>query len=104
MPKSTAAGIYISLFALLAGFGFVWEIVWLVVVSVIGIIVVFITKGFNEHSEYTIPAAEVATLEAERAKQIHKAKIDARDDAEDMGLVEFIKTAPGWLIGQMRNK
>ncbi len=104
MPKSTAAGIYISIFAFLAGFGFVWEIIWLVTVSIVGIIIVFIAKGFNEHSEYTIPAAEVARIEAERAKQIAVAKEYARDDAEDMGLIEFIKTAPGWLLGLMRNK
>lgn len=104
MPKSTATGIYISLFALLAGFGFVWEIIWLIVVSTIGIIVVFIAKGFNEHSEYVIPATEVAKLEAKRAEQIAIAKVEARSDAEDMGLIEFITTAPGWLLGQMRNK
>jgi hypothetical protein len=40
IPKNTASGIYISLFAFLAGFGFVWHIVWLAVVSLIGIIIV----------------------------------------------------------------
>lgn len=104
MPKNTATGIYISIFAFLAGFGFVWEIVWLVVVSIIGIVVVFVAKGFNEHSEYTIPAAGVARLEAESAKQITAAKEYARDDAEDMGLIEFVSTAPGWLLSLMRNK
>lgn len=104
MPKSTAAGIYISLFAFMVGFGFVWEIVWLVIVGIIGIIMVFIRKGFDDHSEYTIPATEVAKLEAEYAQKNEIAKKDARIDAEDMGLIEFIKTAPGWLFGQMRNK
>ena len=104
MPKNTAAGIYLSVFAFLAGFGFVWEILWLVVVSMVGIVIVFVRKGFDDHPEYTIPAAEVVRLEAERAKQNEEAKKYARDDAEDMGLIEFIKTAPGWLIGQMRNK
>jgi cytochrome o ubiquinol oxidase subunit 1 len=104
MPRSTASGIYISAFAFLAGFGFVWEIVWLVVVSIIGIIIVFIMKGFDEDSEYTLPAAEVARLEQGHAKRITAAKEYARDDAEDMGLIEFVRTAPGWLFGLVRNK
>ncbi len=104
MPKSTASGIYISVFAFLAGFGFVWEIVWLVVVSIIGIVVVFIMKGFDEDSEYTLPAAEVARLEQDRAKRTAAARQYAGEDAEDMGLIEFIKTAPGWLFGLVRNK
>lgn len=104
MPKNTAAGIYISIFSFLLGFGFVWEILWLVVVSAIGILVVFVIKGFDEHPEYTIPAAEVAHLEEKRAKQNEAARKYARSDAEDMGLIEFIKTLPGWLFGLMRNK
>lgn len=104
MPKSTATGIYISMFAFLLGFGFVWEIVWLVVVSAIGIIIVLVARGFNEDSEYMIPASEVTRLEAERTKQDTAAREYARTDAEDMGLIEFIRTAPGWLLGLMRNK
>jgi cytochrome o ubiquinol oxidase subunit 1 len=104
MPKSTAAGIYISAFAFLIGFGFVWEIIWMVAVGVVGVIAVFVAKGFNDHPEYTLSAAEVTQMEVERAKQTEEAKTYASDDAEDMGLVEFIRTAPGWLFSQMRNK
>lgn len=104
MPKSTAAGIYISILAFLGGFGFVWEITWLIVVSIIGIIVVFIMKAFDEHPEYVIPAAEVAEMEAKRAEQIKANEPYADKDAEDMGLIEFMKTAPGWLFNLARNK
>ena len=104
MPKNTASGIYISLFAFLVGFGFVWEIVWLVVLSMIGIVAVFIAKGFNEDSEYTIPASEVAALEAVSAREMRDTKKYAPEDEEDMGLIEFVKTAPRWLFGLMRNK
>lgn len=104
MPKSTAAGIYISAFAFMIGFGFVWEIIWMVIVGAIGIIFVFVKKGFDDHPEYTLKAAEVTAMEAERAKQTEKAKKYADDDAEDMGLIEFIRTAPGWLLSTMRNK
>lgn len=104
MPKNTAAGIYISIFAFFAGFGFVWEIVWLVAVSLIGIIIVFIARGFNEDIEYAVPVEEVAQYEAGQANRMAAGKKYARDDAEDMGLIEFIRTAPGWLFGTMRNK
>lgn len=104
MPKGTASGIYISIFAFLAGFGFVWEIVWLVIVSVIGIIAVFIVRGFDEHPEYTLTAAEISKLEGARAEQIEAAKQQTCSDTEDMGLIEFIRTAPGWFFGLIRNK
>jgi cytochrome o ubiquinol oxidase subunit 1 len=58
VPKNTASGIYISIFAFLAGFGFVWEITWLAVVSIIGIIACLIARTFNNDTEYTIPAEE----------------------------------------------
>lgn len=104
MPKNTAAGIYMSIFAFLFGFGFVWEIVWLVILSIIAIIIIFIVRGFEEGSEYTIPAAEVAKMEAERAEQTKALEKYAIDESQDMGLIEFFKTSPGWLLGLMRNK
>jgi cytochrome o ubiquinol oxidase subunit 1 len=69
MPKNTAAGIYIAIFAFLAGFGFVWEINWLAIVSIIGAIVVLIARTFDEHTEYTLTAAKVEKLETEREQK-----------------------------------
>lgn len=100
MPRNTASGIYISAFAFLAGFGFVWSIYWLAVLGIIGVIVCFITRTFNEDTEYTIPAAEV-----EKMEDVRKAKLAATwsgkqsDPAEDMGLKEFIRTALTWAWG-----
>ena len=104
MPKNTAAGIYISAFAFLLGFGFIWEILWMIAVGVVGIVVVFIMKGFDDHSEYSIPAAEVTRIESERHMQNEANKKFATTDAIDMGLIEFIRTAPGWLFSLIRNK
>jgi cytochrome o ubiquinol oxidase subunit 1 len=64
MPKNTAAGIYISGFVFLLAFALVWHIIWLIFVALIGAIVVFIKRAFEEDTEYTIPAAEVAKIEA----------------------------------------
>lgn len=104
MPKNTASGIYISLFAFLVGFGFVWDIVWLVVVSFIGIIGVLIARAFDEHPEYIIPAAEVARLEQARKVGLPKERPEVDDFDGDMGLWEFITKAPAWAWGLVRGK
>jgi cytochrome o ubiquinol oxidase subunit I len=103
IPKNTAAGIYIAIFAFLASFAFVWEIVWLIVASIIGIIVVFVVRGFNEHSEYTLSAEEVQKLEEERRQKASHAG-PSKDDEEDMGLWEFIKIVVKFILDVIRNK
>jgi cytochrome o ubiquinol oxidase subunit 1 len=66
MPKNTAMGIYISGFAFLMGFGFVWHIIWLILLGLIGAIACVIIRSFDEETEYIIPAAEVARIEANK--------------------------------------
>lgn len=104
MPKSTATGIYISAFAFLVGFGFVWDIIWLVVVSFVGIAVVLIARTFDEHTEYVITAAEVEEHEKAHVVRSQGRRPESRDFEEDMGLIEFIKTAPGWAWGLVKGK
>lgn len=111
IPKNTAAGIYIAAFAFLASFAFVWEVTWLVVVSFIGIFVVFITRTFDDHSEYTLKAEEVKRLEAER-KAKDEAEAEIKDPLsrlhikgeEDMGLWDFIKAVLAFFWDVIRNK
>ncbi len=107
MPKNIASGIYISIFAFLAGFGFVWEIIWLVVVSILGIIICVVARTFKENIEYTLTAAEVEKLEAARLKKItasHSAKAKPSDMAEDMGLIEFVQVVLTWAWKVVRKK
>ncbi|MDB5181321.1 MAG: cytochrome ubiquinol oxidase subunit [Candidatus Saccharibacteria bacterium] len=105
MPKNTAAGIYISILAFLAGFGFVWDIFWLAGLSILGIIICVIVRTFNEHTEYTIPAAEVEKLEEARARATKAADAHkVADTGEDMGLREFIKVVLKWAWDVIRNK
>jgi cytochrome o ubiquinol oxidase subunit 1 len=66
MPKNTASGIYISGFAFLIGFGFIWHIIWLIVVGFVGAIVCGIIYSLNEETEYLVPAAEVQRIENAR--------------------------------------
>jgi len=63
LPKNTAMGIYLSGFVFLAGFGFVWHIIWLIVVGLVGTIACVIMRSLDEDTEYVIPAAEVEKIE-----------------------------------------
>ena len=91
IPKNTAAGIYISIFAFFIGFGFVWDIYWMAVISVIGIIAVFIIRGFDEHPEYTLTATEVQVLEEARIKKDKKLDKHTVHFEEDMSVWELIQ-------------
>lgn len=64
LPKNTGMGIYISGFAFLLGFAFVWHILWLGAVGLIGIIACMIIRSLDEDTEYVLTAAEVEKLEA----------------------------------------
>jgi cytochrome o ubiquinol oxidase subunit 1 len=66
MPKNTAVGIYISGFVFLIGFAFVWHIIWLAAAGLIGAIVCLVIRSFDRETEYIIPAAEVARIEAKK--------------------------------------
>jgi cytochrome o ubiquinol oxidase subunit 1 len=68
MPKSTGSGIYISAFIFMFGFAMVWQLFWLAAIGLIGAIVCLIMRAFDDDTEYTITAAEVAALEAKRTK------------------------------------
>lgn len=105
VPRNTAAGIYISIFAFLAGFGFVWHMHWLAVVSIIGVIVCTIVRTFNDDSEYTLTAAEVKKIEEARRKQdalTGPAQVARPED--DMGLVQFAKNVLAWALDVLRNR
>lgn len=105
MPKNTAVGIYISTYATLACMGFVWDIVWLIVVSGIAIIIVFIRRGFDEEPEYALTASEVQRLEEVRAKKtLSYGPVKDIDSDEDMGLVELMKIVLTFFRDVIRKK
>lgn len=87
------------------GFAFVWEINWLAIASILGVIVFFITRTFNEDVEYTLPAAKVEKLEEARIKKTSGTSHGKNDEMdEDMGLGQFIKIVLGFFIDVIRNK
>jgi cytochrome o ubiquinol oxidase subunit 1 len=101
--RNTSAGIWIALFAFLAGFGFVWEIGWLVVVSLVAVVVSIVLKAFDEDSEYTMKAEEVKALEEKRLAQTPKAP-RASDDDEEMGTWDLIKYLYAWALDVLKNR
>jgi len=106
MPKSTGVGIYISIFGTLASFAFVWDIIWLIVVSLVAIIVIFVIRGFSEDSEYIIPAHEVQRLEEARIAKSPLAinTYEGNSTDEDMGLRELIMVVYKFVMDIIKNK
>ncbi len=66
MPKNSYLGIVIAGFAFLFGFAVIWHIWWLAPVGLLGVITTIIIRTSDDHSEYTVTAAEVEALEAKR--------------------------------------
>ncbi len=64
LPKNTGVGLMIAGFSFLFGFGMVWQMWWLVVVSIAGIVTSIIARSFEEKIEYTLPGSEIAKIEA----------------------------------------
>jgi cytochrome o ubiquinol oxidase subunit 1 len=68
MPRNTGTGVILSALCFTLGFGMIWYMWWLAIVSFVGILAVSIGHTFNYDRDYYIPADEVARIEAERTK------------------------------------
>lgn len=64
MPKNSGAGLIIAAFAFLLGFGAVWHIWWLVGLGLIGAVITLFVRTFDEETEYTVRASDLAHREA----------------------------------------
>ncbi|MGP9806994.1 cytochrome o ubiquinol oxidase subunit I [Halomonas sp. AOP12-C2-37] len=73
MPKNTGAGVIISLFAMIFGFAMIWHIWWLAGFGVIGMLISFLVRVFNDDIDYYVPAAEV-----ERIERAHQQRVEAQ--------------------------
>jgi cytochrome o ubiquinol oxidase subunit 1 len=68
MPKNTSAGIILAGLATVCGFGLIWHMWLLVIVSFVAVLAVAIGHTFNYKRDYYIPADEVIRVEAERTR------------------------------------
>ncbi|MDT8760159.1 cytochrome o ubiquinol oxidase subunit I [Sphingomonas psychrotolerans] len=66
MPRNTGTGVILSALAAALGFGMIWYMWWLAIVSAVGLLVVSILHTFNYNRDYFIPAEEVAQSEDAR--------------------------------------
>ena len=64
LPRNTGMGLYIAVAALIFGFSMVWHITWLAILAPLAIVTLLIVHSLNEETEYLVPAAEVARLDA----------------------------------------
>ncbi len=63
LPKNTPFGLLIGLIALTFGFAFVWQIWWLVILSLIVLLITLIIRLSNQDMEYLIPAEQVKKMD-----------------------------------------
>jgi cytochrome o ubiquinol oxidase subunit 1 len=66
MPCNTALGFYIGIFSFLIGFGMVWHMFWLAIVSTLGIVACCIVYVCQKHHEYNLTAQEIQKIEERR--------------------------------------
>jgi cytochrome o ubiquinol oxidase subunit I len=64
LPKNTGMGVFIAGFAFLFAFSMIWHILWLGILGILGVVITLILRSTQDDTEYTIPASEVARLDA----------------------------------------
>ena len=73
MPRNTGAGIIISLFCFFMCFGLIWHIWAMVIVGLLGAILTFIGRSYDQDVDYIVPAHEVEKIERERFALLKRA-------------------------------
>jgi cytochrome o ubiquinol oxidase subunit 1 len=74
MPKNVIRGPVIGGLVLAFGFAMVWDIWWMAIAGIIGVIITVIAGSANDDEEYVITAAEVKRIEDEHLKAVALAK------------------------------
>ncbi len=63
LPKNSAFGLVIAVFAFLIGFGLIWHMWWLACVGLLGVIVCIIIRTSNDDTEYRLSAKQLEILD-----------------------------------------
>ena len=63
MPKDTAVGFVMSMFAFVFSFAMVWHIWWLAIVGILGSVGSLIFRSFDYNTDYYVKASEVEATE-----------------------------------------
>ncbi|MEK4248811.1 cbb3-type cytochrome c oxidase subunit I [Paenibacillus sp. FSL W7-1287] len=68
MPKNSGIPIIMSGFWFIAGFGFVWDWTWMVVLGLVGVAVSMLARSFNYNDDYYVQVDEIERIEAAAAR------------------------------------
>ena len=69
MPKNTPFGLLIGACGLTIGFAAIWQLYWLALLGLIGLMVCVVMRTSDDNSEYRLTAAKLKKLEAERRRE-----------------------------------
>lgn len=69
MPKNTGIGVYIGILSFLFGFGVIWYMFWLALLSGFGILGCLIYRLNEKETEFVVTAQEIAAIEARRQRR-----------------------------------
>ena len=75
MPRNTPAGLFIAVFAAIMGFALIWHIWWMAAAGFLAMVATFIWRTCDDDTDYYVPGAEVARIEAEHERQVELARI-----------------------------
>lgn len=67
MPKNSSISPIIGLLSVAFGFGMIWHIWWLCIISLVAVITSIILRTSDSHTEFVVPASEVERIELEYA-------------------------------------
>lgn len=68
MPKNSGIPVIMSAFWFIAGFGFVWDWKWMIVLGMAGVIVMMLVRSFNYNDDYYVSVEEIERIEAAALK------------------------------------
>lgn len=63
MPKNTSVGCFLGLFSMILGFGMIWHIWWMAILSLFAIVLTVIIRASNDDTYFYVPANEVKRIE-----------------------------------------
>ncbi|NCC23107.1 MAG: cytochrome o ubiquinol oxidase subunit I [Alphaproteobacteria bacterium] len=73
MPRNTPVGLFAGGIAFVLCFALTWHIWWLVVASLLGIAALVVIRSFDEHTTFTITAAEIEKVETDHLRKAQAA-------------------------------
>ncbi len=75
MPRNTAMGFVIGIFAFIFAFAMVWHIWWVAIIGLVGGIGSLIVRSFNYDIDYYVKASEVEAIETKHQQEMAGAKL-----------------------------